>query len=94
MVRQSEARFRDIAEAASDWIWETDRNLMLTYVSEPFVGATGLRPDDMLGQPLDRVLEPCDPKRQPQFGASLGAARPFRNIVCLLRIPGGEDTRT
>lgn len=94
VVRQSEARFRDIAEAASDWIWETDRSLMLTYVSEPFVGATGLRPDDMLGQPLDRVLEPCDPKQQPQFGASLGAALPFRNIVCLLRLHGGEDTRT
>ncbi len=27
VVRQSEARFRDIAEAASDWIWETDRSL-------------------------------------------------------------------
>ena len=26
-IRRSEARFRDIAEASSDWIWETDREL-------------------------------------------------------------------
>ena len=60
VVRQSEARFRDIAEAASDWIWETDRGLMLTYVSEQFGGATGLSPADVLGRPLHRILQLCD----------------------------------
>ena len=84
VVRQSEARFRDIAEAASDWIWETDHSLVLTYVSEPFVGATGLKPGDVLGQPLDRLLEPCDAKLRAQYAANLAANQPFRNIVCVL----------
>jgi PAS domain S-box-containing protein len=32
-LRNSEQRFRDVAEAATDWIWETDADLKLTYVS-------------------------------------------------------------
>ena len=94
VVRQSEARFRDIAEAASDWIWETDRRLVLTYVSDSFVGATGLSPCEVVGQALDHVLEPCDAKLRGQYAANLAAARAFRNIVCVLRLRGGEDTRT
>lgn len=33
-LKQSEARFRDIAEAASEWIWEMDADLRYTYMSE------------------------------------------------------------
>jgi len=32
-LRQSEQRFRDIAETAADWIWETDRSHRFTYFS-------------------------------------------------------------
>ena len=32
-LESSEARFRDVAEASSDWIWETDRELRFTYLS-------------------------------------------------------------
>ncbi len=94
VVRQSEARFRDIAEAASDWIWETDRGLMLTYVSEQFGGATGLSPADVLGRPLHRILQLCDQSRQTQQTADLRATRAFRDVLCLLHPYGGEDTRT
>ena len=77
VVRQSEARFRDIAEAASDWIWETDHSLVLTYVSESFVGATKLKPGDVLGRPLDRLLEPCDAKLRAQYAANLPQTNHF-----------------
>ena len=49
-IRESEARFRDIAEAASDWIWETDHDLRLTYVSDHCARETGLDPDDIVGR--------------------------------------------
>lgn len=32
----SERRFRDVAEATTDWIWETDAQLNFTYLSERF----------------------------------------------------------
>jgi methyl-accepting chemotaxis protein len=33
-IRASEGRFRDFAEIASDWFWETDGNLRWTYFSK------------------------------------------------------------
>ena len=33
-LQSSEERFRDVAEASSDWIWETDAGFKLTYVSD------------------------------------------------------------
>jgi PAS domain-containing protein len=35
-LRASEARFRDVAVASSDWIWETDDNLRFIFVSDHF----------------------------------------------------------
>ncbi len=48
----SEERFRDVAEAASDWIWETDQNARLTYLSSRFETITGHLPDAWIGRPL------------------------------------------
>jgi diguanylate cyclase (GGDEF)-like protein/PAS domain S-box-containing protein len=53
----SEARFRDVAEAASDWIWEVDGELRLTYLSTRFQAVTGHAESDWLGRPLDEFIE-------------------------------------
>lgn len=58
-LEASEQRFRAVAEAASDWIWETDRHHRLTYLSQRFVNVTGYRIEDWLGQPLNQLLS-CD----------------------------------
>jgi PAS domain-containing protein len=49
-LRDSEERFRNFAEVASDWFWETDHDLKITYVSERFEKATGVSPEDLLGR--------------------------------------------
>ncbi len=53
----SEARFRDVAEAASDWIWEVDAELRLTYLSARFQAVTGHADSDWLGRPIDEFIE-------------------------------------
>ncbi|MNF56438.1 Phytochrome-like protein cph2 [compost metagenome] len=53
----SEARFRDVAEAASDWIWEVDGELRLTYLSARFQAVTGHAESDWLGRPIDEFIE-------------------------------------
>lgn len=58
-LEASEQRFRAVAEAASDWIWETDRHQRLTYLSQRFASVTGYRVEDWLGQPLNQLLA-CD----------------------------------
>ncbi|QQZ44492.1 EAL domain-containing protein [Pseudomonas sp. SK3(2021)] len=52
----SEERFRDVAEASSDWIWEVDGQLHFTYLSERFQVVTGLSRDSCLGRPVDEIL--------------------------------------
>ena len=53
----SETRFRDVSDAASDWIWEIDQRFRLVYLSERFIEMTGFGPEDAIGQPIGRYLE-------------------------------------
>ena len=52
----TEKRFRDIAEAASDWLWETDEQLRLVYLSGRFEAITRHAITDWLGRPLADLL--------------------------------------
>lgn len=47
-LQESEARFRDIADSSSDWIWETDAELRFNYFSE--------RAAELLGRPLESLI--------------------------------------
>ncbi|HEX6014416.1 MAG TPA: diguanylate cyclase, partial [Geminicoccaceae bacterium] len=85
-IRQSEARFRDIAEAASDWIWETDSGLGLVYLSDQCTQATGLVPSETLGRALHDlwpVAGDADLGRRQH--EALAARAPFRDVLCRLR---------
>lgn len=55
----SEERFRHVAEAATDWLWETDADLRITYLSQRFLTITGLSVERWLGRNLDSLLN-CD----------------------------------
>jgi PAS domain S-box-containing protein len=50
-LTESEARFRDFAEIASDWFWETGPDLKITFVSERFARATGISRREILDRP-------------------------------------------
>jgi len=53
----SEARFRDVAETASDWIWETDAKGVIAYLSRRFTVATGLEVGRVLDKSIDAILQ-------------------------------------
>lgn len=55
-LADSEERFRDLAEAASDWIWETDDQGRLCYLSSRFSEVTGHDVKRWLGRHLDHLL--------------------------------------
>lgn len=53
-LRESEARFRDIAESMSDWIWELDAQGRYTYCAGHVEDIMGYRPDEIIGRtPFD-----------------------------------------
>ena len=55
-TRYSDARFKDFAETAADWFWETNSNDYYTFVSERFEQITGVPTADVIGRNLNEVL--------------------------------------
>ncbi|MGO4440383.1 bifunctional diguanylate cyclase/phosphodiesterase [Rhizobium sp. RAF56] len=55
-LKESEARFRDVAEASSDWIWESDESLHLVYFSTRFTEVTGLSAASILGKTIQQFF--------------------------------------
>jgi diguanylate cyclase (GGDEF)-like protein/PAS domain S-box-containing protein len=84
-IRFNETRFRDIAEASSDWIWETDSDFRLEFVSERFEAVTGMSRDAVLGRTLHDLLHPAeDPERWARHLNGLEGRQPFRDLRCRL----------
>lgn len=88
---QSEARFRDFAEAASDWYWETDAGLRFSYVSRAGHGHTGFPVHDALGRSLrDLIIAQPGDQMLRQLEDDIAAQRLFREFLCQLRTPSGR----
>ncbi len=56
---RSEERFRDVVEAVSDWIWETNAEHRLTFVSPGQEDLLGHAPSDLLGKRVMRFVRPA-----------------------------------
>jgi diguanylate cyclase (GGDEF)-like protein/PAS domain S-box-containing protein len=94
LIRDGETRFRDIAEASSDWLWETDSELRVAFVSERFATIAGISPKAILGRPLTELLHPAeDRERWQRHLADLAARQPFRGLLCRLD-QGGSRAHT
>jgi PAS domain-containing protein len=57
-LRESEERFRDFAETASDWFWEQDAELRFTYASGGHQMVSGLGPVSLRGHTRDELFGP------------------------------------
>ena len=77
---QLEERFDDLARSVSDWVWETDANMNLTYASLSIARLLGLPPQLLKGKHLFGFGCFEDAGLDAQPVASLISARiPFRN---------------
>jgi PAS domain S-box-containing protein len=57
-LKRSERRFRDIAEHASEWIWEVDTNGIYTYSSPVVKRILGYEPEEILGKHFYDLFPP------------------------------------
>lgn len=89
-LRQArERRLALMAQAASDWIWETDRQHRFTYLSDRFYQITGIAPQRVLGQTRwEFAGEQDDPGVWGRHRAVLDSHQPFRDFVYRSRIAG------
>ncbi len=79
-LQESEQRFKDFAETAADWFFETDAELRFTYVSERHTQLTGFQPEEIIGKTRKEILSGNlleDPEKLEQHFADLEAHRPY-----------------
>ncbi|SDR43926.1 hypothetical protein SAMN05519103_03125 [Rhizobiales bacterium GAS113] len=79
-LQESEGKFRDYAESASDWFWEIGPDFRFTMLTE---NAFGSNAADRIGTACwDRALDlETEPEKWRLIRATLDAHRPFRDFV-------------
>jgi PAS domain S-box-containing protein len=80
--RESEQRFRDYAETASDWFWETGPDHRITSISE-HSDTIGPAPSGIVGLTRWDITPDAElePEKWRQHRAALDAHVPFRDLV-------------
>ena len=90
-LRNSEARFRDFAEAAGDWLWETNPIQTLVYASGRVADILGVPAEDLIGKPFADGLgaRSADPDRWEQVSTAMREKRAFQDVpLHCLTTPG------
>jgi hypothetical protein len=79
-LRESEAKFRDYAETASDWLWEIGPDYKFTMLTE---NAFGSDPTGRIGTACwDHALDlETEPEKWQLISAALESHKPFRDFV-------------
>ncbi|OAB58373.1 hypothetical protein AY599_23840 [Leptolyngbya valderiana BDU 20041] len=64
-LRESERRFRDVSEAAGEYLWEVDADLIYTFLTDRVKAVKGYSPDQLLGRsPLEFMPDEDIPRIQ------------------------------
>ena len=81
-LRESEHRFRDYAETASDWFWETGPDHRVTRISDP-LNAVGIAPSRVTGVARWDIATDVgsEPEKWQRHRAMHDARQPFRDFV-------------
>jgi len=92
-LRESEQRFRDYAETASDWLWETGPDHRIIAISEN-VSVAGLPSVGLQGVTRWEVASDfeTEPEKWRQHREALDAHRPFRDFVYGIINESGSQT--
>jgi len=85
---QATTRLDDTTRLVSDWVWETDRNLVLTFVSPRVHDALGFHPREIIGRPLNDLPDQRSPKLMSLATSERHA--PFRDIEIDVKHRSGE----
>ncbi len=93
-VKRSEQRFRDFAETAADWFWETDSHLRVKFLSNRFRAVSGTAPGRLIGRPALEALQSLidDPESLAQVRDALMNQRPFNDVKLSWRSDSGSET--
>jgi diguanylate cyclase (GGDEF)-like protein/PAS domain S-box-containing protein len=88
---ESERRFYDFADAASDWFWEMDADLRFSYFSERIGETLGIDATRLLGKTRQELMDPAERTSQ-HWQAHLSQLQqhlPFQDFEYSMHLPDG-----
>jgi PAS domain S-box-containing protein len=80
-LRESESRYRSLAELASDWHWEQDETGKFTKVSGPVLEMLGIRVEPFLGNSSDDEVIGWNEAEREELQTKISARQPFLDFV-------------
>jgi PAS domain S-box-containing protein len=80
-LRESQARYRGLAELASDWYWEQDAEGNFTKVSGPVLEMLCVRVDALDGTHSDAAASGWNRDEQEQLKATIASRQPFLDFT-------------
>ncbi len=89
-VRDAKERFKDFAEVAADWFWETGPDLEVTFLSERYQQVTGIDPHTVIGRPYQIIANGSDIGAWEKHVDELKLRRPFKNFRYVTTWPNGD----
>lgn len=87
---RTEARFQDVIRSASDWVWETDTNINLTYISDRIAEVLDQPAASLRGRHLFTLGEFKSGGPRPDLATEL---LPFRGRIFLMADSQGRNRR-
>lgn len=85
---EARERFEDISRLVSDWVWETDRDLKLTYISNRVLETLGAHPRSFIGRPLP-ILFSGDTSALENLTRE-SSRHPFRDLSLMAKATDGS----
>jgi PAS domain S-box-containing protein len=87
----NEERFRDFAEATSDWFWETDQNHQFSFISAQYGERIGVPVERLIGKSIEKAPpKDIDDKIWTSLTSRMIAQEEFRDIIQPRILPDGE----
>ncbi len=82
-LEQSNARFRNLIETTSDWIWESDKNGKYTYSSPRILNLLGFNANELINKSLMDIATPrAKSLLSTQYKQLLESRKPFNGFEC------------
>ena len=79
LYNKSRRRFHDFVLAASDWVWETDHNGTITFISDRITEVMGKPPSRMIGENILTIGTEFGPGTR--LSETMTMRRPFRTVA-------------
>jgi PAS domain S-box-containing protein len=90
-LADSERRFQDFAESASDWMWEADADLRYTYFSERADSVTGVPHFAFIGLKMGESRGAAAEFEKERHADALSQRLAFKDELSELPLPDGES---